>query len=1027
MNRLRSIFRPLALTVLFCAPFLLFLAEWLLSREATADRDRGEVFDKAREFLAEAEIGSTWDVQLRRLLAGFQRTATELTEGGRFSGESLESGLAGRFQSELGPHLPPHFLWVAGRRGFTRPLWESLVPATVDAAILRAIESSGLKASFRLLSRIELAVSCPNSLEIIFQTGKPFPGCEEAARTLTRLMVQPAGAGEDQVLRKAFGFPLRAAQLNRIQGGISKKSEGSMLVAHQVGKTRILFWLFNDRDARSAMVGTFVDLEGFDDPSVFRLLIARLFPGQPDVAFLPRSGGMKPVLSEFFTRNPDVLNRALEMAVDERGEGEWVSRSRWFGVKPVPCAGDWRILASVPLPAYPPLTLVESFSLLGGFLLFIAGIKGIIHREWLRKGKPLGVGPVVLLCMISAVSLPGAAARFLTQQALEENLEMTSRRSQETLSKSLQRIEDRVGQGNALNLWKIEETCLKAGNQQPSFPSHSGEFLERTMVALVKACTHIEPFTGTKGGLFTFLRSDEKRLEGWVKDVGGDQAALGKVVGPFLDALLSRMNPGLKKDSTGSSGGLDMSKLKEEISGEFVTNFFRGILGDEAYYLMVGNPEDLVVAQTSYSLIIFRIAPILIRGVVKVIALVAWSDFNIQDLFLRHLSRNRSQVGENIEFCAVRKGELQDDFYSSKMPLPLPMWDLFSRTRKSMQPQRTTVLMEGSPWLMQTLPGKDCNLYLLGGMMPLQGEIRAKEKLVEDGQRITLLLAGTAFLIAWFLYRFSTGPLAVLGAELRRIAGGDFTRRISEERGDEFGSLARAFNRMACGLEEGRLLGKFVSSAVMSIVGDKEAFQKALEGELRPMTILFSGFELFPAEEKEAPDLPELVVAHLDEHLRSCSDAAGEFGGVIDKVIGPKVLMFFDHGKHGGGPNAARAALRTALSVRDSFGRIRRKVFAGIATGPVLAGILGARQVHLDFTVIGDTVNQAARLQAMGQKSALPPEEGPRGEHGLGNPGGEVLVEGSTMALLSGIRGAKSHGEITVKGKMKSVEVFEIP
>ncbi|OGK12381.1 MAG: hypothetical protein A2W80_09570 [Candidatus Riflebacteria bacterium GWC2_50_8] len=72
---------------------------------------------------------------------------------------------------------------------------------------------------------------------------------------------------------------------------------------------------------------------------------------------------------------------------------------------------------------------------------------------------------------------------------------------------------------------------------------------------------------------------------------------------------------------------------------------------------------------------------------------------------------------------------------------------------------------------------------------------------------------------------------------------------------------------MAKGLEEGSLLGKFVSSAVINVVKDKRAFERALAGEKREMTIFFASLKTSSNSEAES------FVEQLTLHLKSCQEA----------------------------------------------------------------------------------------------------------------------------------------------------------
>jgi len=125
------------------------------------------------------------------------------------------------------------------------------------------------------------------------------------------------------------------------------------------------------------------------------------------------------------------------------------------------------------------------------------------------------------------------------------------------------------------------------------------------------------------------------------------------------------------------------------------------------------------------------------------------------------------------------------------------------------------------------------------------------------------------------------------------------------------------------------------------------------------------GFDAFCASHTPT----EGVFAVLGSQLDTVADACAQSGGEIDKTIGDKVLVVLDHDRMGGAKAAALAALAIVARLRAHFAAdgtapSLEPVF-GINCGTVLAGILGARSVRLDYTVIGDAVNLAARLATL--------------------------------------------------------------
>jgi len=143
--------------------------------------------------------------------------------------------------------------------------------------------------------------------------------------------------------------------------------------------------------------------------------------------------------------------------------------------------------------------------------------------------------------------------------------------------------------------------------------------------------------------------------------------------------------------------------------------------------------------------------------------------------------------------------------------------------------------------------------------------------------------------------------------------------------------------------------------------------------ERRQVTVLFADLSGYTAVAERMD--PESVKALVDRSLRRLGDEVERFGGQVDKYIGDNVMAIF------GAPVAheddAERAVRAALGMQEAMGEINAELErdfddvsfelrVGVNTGEVLAGRVGE-----SYTVIGDTVNVAARLQAAGQPGSV--------------------------------------------------------
>ncbi len=239
------------------------------------------------------------------------------------------------------------------------------------------------------------------------------------------------------------------------------------------------------------------------------------------------------------------------------------------------------------------------------------------------------------------------------------------------------------------------------------------------------------------------------------------------------------------------------------------------------------------------------------------------------------------------------------------------------------------------------------------------------------GLGFTLLLAGTL-----------TQPLAAAAAALRRIQRGDLGTRLQPTASDEVGVLEDGVNAMAAALQEKdhilQTFGRVVEPAVRDHLLTGELH---LGGQLRLATVLFSDLRGFTAiAERMAPGD---VVATLNQHFSIMTEWVRVCGGFVDKFMGDAMLVvfgLFDPSDAAGG-RAAAAAIRCALGMQERLAALNARrqaagqwplaISIGVDSGEVLAGTIGAED-RLEFTVIGDTVNVAARLQEVGKLRGAP-------------------------------------------------------
>ncbi len=242
----------------------------------------------------------------------------------------------------------------------------------------------------------------------------------------------------------------------------------------------------------------------------------------------------------------------------------------------------------------------------------------------------------------------------------------------------------------------------------------------------------------------------------------------------------------------------------------------------------------------------------------------------------------------------------------------------------------------------------------------------------------------------------------------KRVTAGDYGRRLPVVQDDDLGALAASFNRMQAGLAERQRLqvafGTYVDPALA--VRLLEQGDDVFSGERRQVTVMFVDIrDITPfAEANTAED----TVARLNALFEIVVPAVVDAGGHVNKFLGDGALAVFgapdDLGDHADA--AVSAAVLIHRRVAERFdGELR--IGIGINTGPVIAGTIGAAG-KLEFTLIGDTVNVAARVEQLTKTT-----------------GDAILLTQQTVdALVSRPLGLTDKGFHAVKGKSATVQVF---
>ncbi len=324
------------------------------------------------------------------------------------------------------------------------------------------------------------------------------------------------------------------------------------------------------------------------------------------------------------------------------------------------------------------------------------------------------------------------------------------------------------------------------------------------------------------------------------------------------------------------------------------------------------------------------------------------------------LDRMAGEQGLSLSLYNPAGEALYSTLPSPPPPAP-PSWANRTRELKAQGIQEYLV-----PWDLQDEP-----VGLLGvGLSTLS--LGSVNRWLRLGLGLVLFLGtvGALGVGAWATRKI-TGRVAVLVEASREVGRGNYEVQIPPLGEDELGVLGQSFNEMIRGLRDRERIreafGRYVSPEVAEAVlrGEVE-----LGGERRRATMLFLDIRDFTTLSEAQP--PEGVVRTLNEFFTEVVGVARRFGGLVNKFGGDSSLIVF--GVPLSQEDASLRAVETALAIEEALQALNERrqargepplrIGIGIHAGDVVAGNVGSPE-RLEYTVIGDPVNVAARLQGL--------------------------------------------------------------
>ncbi len=270
-----------------------------------------------------------------------------------------------------------------------------------------------------------------------------------------------------------------------------------------------------------------------------------------------------------------------------------------------------------------------------------------------------------------------------------------------------------------------------------------------------------------------------------------------------------------------------------------------------------------------------------------------------------------------------------------------------------------------------------------------------KSLLISLGYGLGYFAAALYLFIAYGLWIDMVGPMGIV---LFGFAGITSFRFFTEEKEKLW--IKKAFSH-------------YLSDVVINELMDNPSSLK-LGGERRQITVMFSdvrGFTTFSESHQ-----PEEVVAMLNEILSLQVEVIFGNNGTLDKFVGDEVMAFFGAPGNRHAKDHALVAVRTAVEIQARMHQLRDhltqeqkealQIGIGINSGEMVVGNMGSAQ-RMDYTVIGDNVNLAARLCSAASKE-------------------EIIISQSTYEMVADQVIAQKLEPITVKGKAKPISIYRV-
>jgi class 3 adenylate cyclase len=305
----------------------------------------------------------------------------------------------------------------------------------------------------------------------------------------------------------------------------------------------------------------------------------------------------------------------------------------------------------------------------------------------------------------------------------------------------------------------------------------------------------------------------------------------------------------------------------------------------------------------------------------------------------------------------------------------------------------------------------------------INGTRAYQSRVIDISLALLLLAALLGISIAAAVTRGLVRPVGRLLRGTTAVEGGALDTIVPVTSSDEIGRLTASFNKMVSELKVKERIretfGKYVDPRIVAGLIDRPELTDP-KGARREMTILFSDMQGFTSLSEGMT--PVGLVNVMNRYLTMLSEPVRRNSGIIDKYIGDAIMAFWgppfasaeDQARLAclaaleqlAGLPAFQASLPELTGVRRGFPKIA--IRTGIATGEVVVGNIGSEQTR-SYTVLGDTVNIASRLEGAGKVY-----------------GTHILLNNRTRELAADAVEVREIDSVLVVGKSEPERIFEL-